>query len=98
MGSVGWEIRSLRAVISGRVQGVWFRGWAERQANQRGLDGWVRNRRDGTVEALFSGPAAAVKAMLDVCSDGPPGASVTNVESHPDRLPEDKGFKVLPTL
>ena len=48
---------ALRVVIEGRVQGVWFRAWTVEAASGRGLDGWVRNRRDGTVEALFAGPA-----------------------------------------
>lgn len=98
MASAGSEIRSLRVVISGRVQGVWFRAWTEQQANRRGLDGWVRNCRNGTVEALFSGPAADLKAMLDDCSEGPPGANVTNVESRPDQPPGSKGFNVLPSV
>jgi acylphosphatase len=94
----GAETRSLRVVISGRVQGVWFRAWTEQQANRHRLDGWVRNCRNGTVEALFSGRAVDVKAMLDDCSEGPLGASVTSVESHPAGPPEGKGFKVLPTV
>ena len=49
----------VRVVISGRVQGVWYRGWTVDEARARGLDGWVRNRRDGSVEAVFQGPAAA---------------------------------------
>ena len=98
MEPAGAETRSLRVVISGRVQGVWFRAWTEQQANRHRLDGWVRNCRDGTVEALFSGRAVDVKAMLDDCSEGPPEANVTNVESRPDQAPEAKGFKVLPTV
>ncbi len=98
IGPVSTEIRSLRVVISGCVQGVWFRAWTEQQANRYGLDGWVKNCRDGTVEALFSGLAADVKAMLDDCSEGPPGADVAGVESHRAEPPESKGFRVLPTV
>jgi acylphosphatase len=66
--------------IRGRVQGVWYRGWTEEQAALRGLRGWVRNRRDGSVEALFCGPAALVRDMVDACWKGPPAARVEAVE------------------
>lgn len=64
--------RVVRAEIHGRVQRVGFRAWTEREARARGLDGWVRNRADGTVEAVFAGSEAAVEAMLAACADGPP--------------------------
>ena len=54
-------------IISGRVQGVWFRGWTKQQASSLGLTGWVRNRRDGTVEAIFQGDAADIDAMVKAC-------------------------------
>jgi acylphosphatase len=60
-------VRTVRALVHGRVQGVGFRAWVQHQAELRGLDGWVRNRRDGTVEAVFSGPGSAVEAMIAVC-------------------------------
>jgi acylphosphatase len=66
-------------VVSGRVQGCGFRVWTERQALGRSLEGWVRNRRDGTVEAVFAGPAAAVEAMIAACHRGPPLSQVTGV-------------------
>ena len=66
--------KQLRVVISGRVQGVWFRGWASGVARGYGLDGWIRNRRDGTVEAVFAGPADAVDDMVRECRRGPPAA------------------------
>ena len=66
--------------IRGRVQGVWYRGWTEDQATRRGLRGWVRNRRDGSVEALFCGPAAVVDDMIDACRKGPPAARVEAVD------------------
>jgi acylphosphatase len=59
----------VRVTIRGRVQGVGYRYWLEQQA--RGLEGWVRNRRDGSVEALFAGPADAVSAMIASCRRGP---------------------------
>ena len=73
------ETKSLRAVISGRVQGVWFRGWTEREARKRGLAGWVRNLPDGSVEALFSGDPDQVDAMIEACWRGPPAAKVTDI-------------------
>ncbi len=62
--------------ISGRVQGVGYRAWTEREARTRGLSGWVRNRQDGTVEALFVGGELAVAAMIEACRKGPRFAEV----------------------
>ncbi len=84
--------------IEGRVQGVWYRGWAIDEANGRKLDGWVRNRRDGTVEALISGPATAVDAMLEACWQGPTAARVSAVTPKPAEAPPGSGFRALPTL
>ena len=67
-------------VIRGRVQGVGFRAWTEVTALERGLEGWVRNRRDGSVEALFSGLEHTVAAMIEECRSGPPGARVDTVD------------------
>ena len=72
-------MRGVRVVITGRVQGVGFRLWVEAEAVSRGLAGWVRNRRDGSVEAVFSGEADAVDAMLEACRNGPSMALVTDV-------------------
>ncbi|RMD62618.1 MAG: acylphosphatase, partial [Alphaproteobacteria bacterium] len=79
------------------VQGVWFRAWTVEQARARGLDGWVRNRRDGTVEAVFAGPDEAVDAMIAACWQGPPAAQVRDVAvfDEPDPVPE--GFVQRPT-
>jgi acylphosphatase len=66
--------------ISGRVQGVWFRETCRRQATERGVAGWVRNRADGRVEAVFEGGEAAVSALVNWCRSGPPGAEVASVE------------------
>src|SRR5258708_25793635 len=65
-----------RVIIRGRVQRVCYRAWAEHMALQCGLEGWVRNRSDGTVEAVFAGPASVVDGMIDACRPGPPGAQV----------------------
>jgi acylphosphatase len=72
-------MRQVHVTISGRVQGVGYRAFVEREARQRGLGGWVRNRRDGTVEAVFTGEAAAVDAMLAACRRGPRLAEVREV-------------------
>jgi acylphosphatase len=72
--------KSAHVRISGRVQGVGFRAWTERRANALGLSGWVRNREDGDVEAVFSGPREAVDAMLAECRTGPRHAAVARVE------------------
>ncbi|NWG23382.1 MAG: acylphosphatase [Pseudorhodoplanes sp.] len=63
-------------VIRGRVQGVGYRAFVAHEAIRKSLAGWVRNRRDGTVEALFSGPEPVVRAMIEACRKGPLGARV----------------------
>ncbi len=89
--------RSVRVLIQGRVQGVGFRYWAERVARELGLDGWVRNRRDGSVEAVFAGPADDVGEMLDRCREGPASAAVTSVRVVEEGGEVPDGFEVLPT-
>ena len=71
--------------IRGRVQGVGYRAWVERQAGAHGLEGWVRNRRDGSVEAVFAGPADIVADMVTSCRQGPPSAGVDTVDDQPAR-------------
>jgi acylphosphatase len=83
--------------IRGRVQGVWYRGWTEEQAALRGLRGWVRNRRDGSVEALFCGPSAIVQDMIDACWKGPPAARVEAVEQGDAADFKGSGFDTLMT-
>lgn len=83
-----------RVVVEGRVQGVWFRGATEERARALGLAGWVRNRSDGSVEAVFEGPPAAVDAAVVWCRRGPPAARVAQVavrEETPEGL---AGFAV----
>jgi acylphosphatase len=85
-----------RLVISGRVQGVGFRFYMEHKAREHGISGWVRNRRDGTVEAMIQGRADAVEAMIRSAQSGPRGAVVTDVQ-----ITEGRGdftaFEVRPT-
>ncbi len=75
---MGGVIRQV--LIRGRVQGVGFRYWTRRTATARGLRGWVRNRRDGTVEAVFAGPEPAVAEMIALCRSGPASARVESVD------------------
>src|SRR5262249_34443659 len=90
--------RTGRLRIEGLAQGVGFRYWTSRVAAELDLDGWVRNRRDGTVEALVCGAPADVAQMLARCRGGPPGARVAAVEVVEEELAPPAGFCVLPTL
>ena len=90
--------------MRGRVQGVGYRYWVEQQARARGLEGWVRNRRDGRVEALFAGPPDVVSGMIALCRRGPAAARVAAVEEEQAnaealrlRRPGER-FSVLPTI
>jgi len=88
------EVVRKRVVVSGRVQGVFFRESARREAARRGVAGWVCNRGDGAVEAVFEGAAADVEAMVAFCSSGPRGADVDSVTTS-DEEPEGLvGFEV----
>lgn len=73
------DLLRLRLRITGRVQGVWYRGATEREATRLGVHGWVRNRPDGSVEALVEGAPAAVRALIAWCRTGPPGARVAEI-------------------
>jgi len=70
----------FQIVIRGRVQGVGFRAWAELTALELGVEGWVRNRRDGAVEAVLAGPEEVVLTMIELCRDGPRGARVDAID------------------
>jgi len=88
-----------RLTITGRVQGVGYRDWALTTGRRLGLSGWVRNRSDGSVEALLVGEETAVGTMIEACRRGPPMARVDAVDVEPvdlDILPE--GFTQLPTV
>lgn len=78
------ESRTVHVLVHGRVQGVGFRAWTQHQAELHGLTGWVRNRRDGSVEAVFSGPGNLVEATLKACGQGPRGSMVERVETVED--------------
>jgi len=92
--------RTVHVLVHGRVQGVGFRAWVHHQAELHGLKGWVRNRRDGAVEAVFSGPDDLVEVMLKACRQGPGGSAVERVEpvesGEGESGPFD-GFKVRET-
>jgi acylphosphatase len=83
--------------ITGRVQGVWYRGWTVKEASKRQLNGWVRNRKDGSVEALLSGPSHAVDDMIAACGHGPPAAKVKGIEQSAAEAPAEPGFRQLPS-
>ncbi len=93
-----------QVTIRGRVQGIGYRAWVEHQARSSKLEGWVRNRRDGSVEALFAGPATVVADMVALCRHGPPSArvdSVTRETGSEEQLKlrhEGERFSVLPTI
>ena len=83
-----------RVVVRGRVQGVFFRDTVRRRAREEGVAGWIRNRSDGSVEAVFEGDAGAVTRLVDLCRSGPPGARVEEVEVF-DETPEGlDGFAI----
>lgn len=92
-----WDVQ-VRVMIKGRVQGVFYRNWTVENANQLGLKGWVRNRRDGSVEALFSGNPDAVRDMEERCRRGPPAAMVTGIEVFPSSDDPGTGFQCKSTV
>jgi acylphosphatase len=83
-----------RVLVSGEVQGVGFRENCRRQANAHRVAGWVRNRADGHVEAVFEGEPAAVEAMVDWCRHGPRWAAVTGLDVRDEPAQGDEGFRV----
>jgi len=87
------ETATARVCITGRVQGVWFRGWTVETARNLGLVGWVRNRTDGSVEAVFQGAPEAVRRMIAACHDGPPAANVSAVTHTPAPPVADTNFQ-----
>jgi acylphosphatase len=89
---------ALRVIIAGRVQGVGYRDWMAHRARKLGLAGWVRNRADGTVEALIEGDPAATADLLRSCRRGPPLAAVTSIVEYEAEPPEEPGFLRRPTV
>jgi acylphosphatase len=86
------ELSHLRLRIKGFVQAVGYRNYTVGHARRLGLDGWVRNRYDGTVEILISGPTIKVEEFVGLCIKGPMGAKVEDIEMRRDQPPEVKGF------
>lgn len=91
------QTRTVRVRITGRVQGVGYRDWLRRRAEHFKLAGWVRNREDGSVEALLSGSVDVIGDMLTDCRQGPPAAMVREVAVEEEAAPDGPEFKVLPT-
>jgi len=90
-------MKAVRVSISGLVQGVGYRAWTEREAVLRNLSGWVRNRRDGSVEAVFAGEDHVVDDMVAACRTGPYNAIVKTLDIHPYAEPLDDRFEVRAT-
>ncbi|MHB9880602.1 acylphosphatase [Pacificimonas sp. ICDLI1SI03] len=87
-----------RAVVSGRVQGVFFRNWTVETANALGVSGWVRNRKDGTVEALLCGEPGTLAQMIEKMKSGPERANVTDIAVSDADISAVKGFTKRPTV
>ena len=83
--------------IHGEVQGVFYRAWSAEQARHLGLRGWVRNRRDGSVEMLVRGEEAAVRRMIEHCHGGPPAARVQRLDVEDAHEEAPPGFEKRPT-
>lgn len=94
-------VTATRLFVRGRVQGVGYRAWLARQAGKQGLSGWVRNRQDGSVEALILAPSDTLAAFLALCRIGPAAAHVSDLATQDETLPAsdaENGFTVRPTV
>ncbi|MCO5568834.1 hypothetical protein L7F22_022535 [Adiantum nelumboides] len=91
------EIKTVNVRVKGTVQGVFYRNWTVETARKFGLDGWVRNRRDGSVEAVFAGKPSVVDNMIESCKSGPPAAVITGVNVLPFSSAISPGFEQRPT-
>ena len=89
--------RAVHVMVEGRVQGVDYRAWVEREAQARGLSGWVRNRAGGSVEAVFCGGEADLRAMVEACHRGPRMSRVTTVMTAVHPAEDWTEFAVWPT-
>ena len=87
-----------RLFVHGHVQGVFYRGWSVATARALGLAGWVRNRRDGSVEMLIAGERGQVEAMIARCRGGPPAARVDRIDVAEDAEEAPAGFEERPTI
>ncbi len=98
---MGEFARTVRLIIRGRVQGVGFRAYVAGEARRRGLGGWVRNRRDGAVEAMIAGPPDAVEKMIAACRRGPSSSRVAGVDERAatasERDDAPRAFAIRPT-
>ena len=92
------EVITMNIRIEGDVQGIGFRDFAIREANSRRLKGWVRNRSDGSLEALASGPRTVVESFITACISGPRGARVTAFNLMPADAPDTLGFTRRPSV
>lgn len=92
------SVVTVRLLIEGRVQGVSYRKWAVNQAQALGLSGWVRNRREGSVELVMRGTEAKTQEMQEACHRGPFMARVTSVQASPSLEPVHEGFEQRATV
>ena len=92
------DLTSLRMVIEGFVQAVGYRHFAIEEARKLGVNGWIRNRSNGTVEALVSGTTQAVEAFVGACMRGPPGSTIKNIDLHKAEPPTERGFHQRPSI
>ena len=95
------KYETIHVLILGRVQGVWYRAWTVEEARMHQLDGWVRNRRDGAVEAVFSGPSDQVAEMIVACRTGPPLARVDDIQvsaETTETVEKGQGFRAKETV
>ena len=90
--------KAVRLIITGHVQGVFFRHWTTQNANHLSLDGWVRNRTDGSVEALFVGEKHNVEEMMNRCEEGPSTAKVAKIDVNEAIGITARGFVQKPTV
>ncbi|HHW74716.1 MAG TPA: acylphosphatase [Firmicutes bacterium] len=91
----GGNVRAVHLIISGKVQRVFYRRWLQREAREKGLAGWVRNRFDGTVEAVVKGRAFDLEDLVRLAWSGPPRARVSSIEVNLYREAVGRGFKIL---
>jgi acylphosphatase len=91
---VSRHIQRRRVIARGRVQGVFFRDTVRNAATREGVGGWVRNNRDGTLEAVFEGAPDAVERLVALCREGPPGAHVQDLEVFEEAGQGTEGFRI----
>lgn len=92
------DTKTVHLLISGRVQGVGYRAWFEDEALELGLDGWVRNRSEGSVEALVHGDARKIDDLIRACHKGPPMARVDKVQVEAAQYDGIHGFRIQKTV